>query len=205
MVSRVTSQRAARHVPGPPQEPAPGMITRYAFRLRSQLLATHKTGVYMRPMSSAARLLDRHPLLRRLSGQAIWNLLEEEGLPEARINDALDSFEAAKAACVDLLRRAADPAERATRPWVLLRLDPAAPACPDCAALRHGVVAADHPDLAIFLPPFGLGCALSAELVGDAALAGLAPAARPLERERLPACGIFCAARGLGPAASCKA
>ncbi len=145
----------------------------------------------------AARLLDLHPLLRRLSGQAIWNLLEEEGLSEDHIALALDRFEAAKAACVDLLARAADPAQRAARPWVLLRLAPGLPACPGCAALHHTVLAADHPDLAGLIPPFGLGCALAAELAGEADLAGLATA--PLRRELLPARELFCAARGLDP------
>ena len=147
-------------------------------------------------MFPAARILDRHPLLRRLSGQAIWNLLEEEGLSEDHIAVALDRFEAAKAACVDLLYRAADPAERAARPWVLLRRDPAAPACPGCAALQHRLAAASDLDLADLLPPFGLGCALTAELAGEADLAGLAPAPAPLDRARLPAREIFCAARG---------
>lgn len=153
--------------------------------------------VYMRPMPPAAHLLDRHPVLRRLSGQAIWRLLEEEGLPEARIALALESFEAAKAAHLDLLRRAADPAQRAARPWVLLRLDPAGPACAACAALRHGLLPAGHPDLAALVPPYGLGCGLAASLAGDADLAGLDPAPAPLDPARLPGPALFCACRGL--------
>jgi len=159
---------------------------------------------YMRPMPQAARLLDRHPVLRRLSGQVIFRMLEEEGLPEARIGAALDCFEAAKAAHLELLRRAADPAERAARPWVLLRLDPAGPAepaCAKCAALRHALIPADRPDLAELLPPYGLGCGLAATLASDADLAGLDPAPAPLDPARLPTRALFCAARGLdGPA-----
>ena len=56
----------------------------------------------MRTMLPAARLLDRHPLLRRLSGQAIWNLLEEDGLPESAIGEYLDRFEAAKAEGIEV-------------------------------------------------------------------------------------------------------
>lgn len=156
--------------------------------------------MYMRPMPPAARLIDRHPVLRRLSGQVIFRMLEEEGLDEARIGAALDCFEAAKAAHLDLLRRAADPQERAARPWVLLRADPedpAAPVCADCAALRHAVIPADHPDLAELLPPYGLGCGLCAELAADADLARLDPAPAPLDPARLPGLALFCAARGL--------
>ncbi|MEW5774297.1 MAG: hypothetical protein AB1916_12325 [Thermodesulfobacteriota bacterium] len=148
-------------------------------------------------MPPAARLLDLHPVLRRLSGQVIFRLLEEEELPEERIAAALDCFEAAKAAHVDLLRRAADPAERAARPWVLLRPAPGAPACAGCADLRHGLLAADRPDLAELLPPYGLGCGLSADLAGDADLAGLDPAPAPLDPARLPARSLFCVCRGL--------
>lgn len=151
----------------------------------------------MRPMPTPASLLDRHPVLRRLSGQVIFRLLEEEGLDETRIAAALDAFEAAKAAHLNLLRRAADPAERAARPWVLLRLAPASPACAGCSILAHGVLPADHPGLAELLPPYGLGCALAADLASDADLAGLDPASRPLDPARLPARTLFCAARGL--------
>jgi hypothetical protein len=152
-------------------------------------------------MPPAAQLLDRHPVLRRLSGQVIWRLLEEEGLPEARIALALESFEAAKAAHVELLRRSADPAERAARPWVLLRLAPGGPACAACAALRHALLPADRPDLAQIIPPYGLGCGLAASLAADADLAGLDPAPALLDPGRLPATALFCACRGLDRAA----
>lgn len=140
--------------------------------------------VYMRPMPPAAHLLDRHPVLRRLSGQVIWRLLEEEGLPETRIALALESFEAAKAAHLDLLR-----------------LDPAGPACAACAALRHGLLPAGHPDLAQIIPPYGLGCGLAACLAAEADLAGLDPAPALLDAARLPGRALFCACRGLDRAA----
>ena len=199
MGCRVTSQRAAGHTPDP-REGVRACCHNKLSIPGVKRLASGFPAVYMRPMLPAARILDRHPLLRRLSGQAIWNLLEEEGLPEDHIAVALDRFEAAKAACVDLLSRAADPTQRAARPWVLLRRDPGLPACPGCAALHHTVLAADLPELTELIPPYGLGCALFATLAGDADLAGLTPAAAPLRREQLPGRELFCASRSLAPA-----
>lgn len=143
-------------------------------------------------MSAPAALLERHPLLRRLSGQAVWRLLEEGGAPEQRITAFLDRFEQAKAAVLDILRRAADPAERAARPWVLLRLAPGAAACDRCRNLHHVLAPATHPDLPRLLPPFGLGCGLRAGLAGAAELAALDPAPAPLAESLAPEHALLC-------------
>jgi len=120
-------------------------------------------------------LLARHPLFGRLSGQVVWNLLEEEGVPEPDIDGFMLRLD-------DVLPRVAEFVKVFLNPpgpgW-LVRLElsgplpwgvaaeaaPPAKACAVCRALDGFVFPAGDPASLPFLPPFSLGCRLWPRLV----------------------------------------
>ncbi|AGW13679.1 hypothetical protein [Megalodesulfovibrio gigas] len=112
----------------------------------------------MTPWWNESSLKRAHPFYGCVTGQALFYLLQEHELPEARIQALLDQFEAGKAVLVDLLN--------AAPPTVRLRV--AAGACAQCAALDGMTLPGDHPELVTLLPPYGLGCRVTAEAVDTA-------------------------------------
>ncbi|MHC1791685.1 hypothetical protein [Solidesulfovibrio sp.] len=106
---------------------------------------------------SPAKLLQKHKLLSKLSGQVVWNLAEEAGADASQLEAFMDFFEAQKARAVALLEALADDPDA----WLILELDEASPACPACTRLAGLAVPATHPDMPDYLPPFGLGCPLT--------------------------------------------
>jgi hypothetical protein len=108
-------------------------------------------------MPSDFTLLDRHPVLRRLSGQIIWNLFEEyEVAPEA-IDAFLRLYEETRRHVADTLRMA--DAKKAPNSCVIVQLSRRHNLCPACTAMEGIHIPLEHPHLAELLPPYGLGCA----------------------------------------------
>lgn len=113
-------------------------------------------------------LLQLHPLLSRLSGQVVWCLLEERGVEPDAVHAFMDGFEALKRETSLLLEKLMQAKES-----IVLRIKPvveleAYPLCPDCLLFSgmHLCIGPDEKEAALrFLPPFGLGCPLRAEIV----------------------------------------
>ncbi len=112
------------------------------------------------PSSFAPATLEAHPLLRRLSGQAIWLLLEERGVGEEAIGEFLDRWNARRAEALEALDRLLDPNGAAAG----MRIVVPEGACPDCAPAGL-VVPAGHPFLAALCPPYALDCPARAEVL----------------------------------------
>ncbi|GAB7078538.1 hypothetical protein [Megalodesulfovibrio paquesii] len=110
-----------------------------------------------------------HPFYGAVTGQALFYLLQEEDVPEARIQELLDLFEAGKTSLAALLN---------SRP-AAVRLHAAPGACGDCSRLDGLVIPGDHPDLPALLPPYGLGCRVTAEVIAEPAQAGPASSPQP--------------------------
>lgn len=125
----------------------------------------------MTPESARTLLLETHPLFRRLSGQIVWLLLEEQELSEAAIGAFLDRIEELRQATIQLMVDVA--AGHGPAYLELVRGDggnplAAAPeyargeTCADCARIAGRVIDTSAPDWQTLLPPYGLGCRLCA-------------------------------------------
>lgn len=104
-----------------------------------------------------AKLLQKHKLFCKLSGQVVWNLADEAGADANQLDAFMDFFEAQKARAAALL----EALGRDPDVWLILELDDPQTACPACSRLAGLAVPATHPDILDYLPPFGLGCPLT--------------------------------------------
>lgn len=111
-----------------------------------------------------ARLKREHPFFAITSGQALFYLLQDEGVADQKRDALLEAYEAAKARVLALVN---DVMARDSRQWALAFAVEPGEACPDCLARRDLVVSlpADDALLLSLLPPHGLGCRLTARLV----------------------------------------
>ena len=113
---------------------------------------------------SKQELVEMHPLLRRLSGQAIWCMFEEYGAAPEDITAFLDLYELQKERALETLGRAFGDAGAGFYA-MLVRVEDDSRACAFCRRMRNRVLLLDDPDLAAFFPPYGLGCPAEAVLL----------------------------------------
>ncbi len=141
------------------------------------------------------KLLARHPLLSKLSGEVIWMLFEEEGVDAKTIDSFFDYFGRLLRETVALMGRLLDPDDTGAS-YFRIRQCPeivafagAAPFCSSCATLSGLVIPVSQPDFTRWLPPYSLGCRLRAECLSAEEAAGarmVAPDAMP------PAINLVC-------------
>ena len=120
-----------------------------------------------------------HPLVRRLSGEVIWLMLEEQGVPDAEIQAFMERWEKPMFTALHALDRLTAPGARG---GIRILVPDAGAACARCAALDGLVVPAGHPSLAGLCPPFALDCPARAELLEP----GHPDFARAMERALSP-------------------
>jgi hypothetical protein len=108
------------------------------------------------------QLQELHPLFRRLSGQVVWLLFEERGVPEAEIQAFSDLYEAEKRRSLELLAAALD---RGDYTHLLLEKARQEEICRYCASAADSVIPLDDPELPSMFPPYGLGCAIRPRLL----------------------------------------
>jgi len=112
-----------------------------------------------------------HPLIRRLSGEVVWLLLEERGVPDAEIQAFMERWETPTFSSLRALERLLAPgAQGGLR--ILIRGAGNTAACPRCAALDGLIVPAGHPSLVALCPPYAVNCPARAEFLepGDPTL-----------------------------------
>ncbi len=132
-------------------------------------------------------LRNRHPLYGRLSGEAVWVLLQECGLDEMGIDRFMDGlFVEMRTTIVlmDALERGAAKGFCYEAVW---------PLCPACASLAGRIVFAAKTDWLRLLPPFAVGCGLRCRLVREEDASAL------LKKEKvytvpdeMPSCSLIC-------------
>jgi len=109
-------------------------------------------------------LLDTHPLFNRLTGQVVWMLFEEHGVPLEDIEGFMLRFAEMKAQTASLLRSL----RAGPQLWMQLFVPQdiqGVELCEDCLALAGKAIHASHPALIDFVPPFSLGCRLQTRLL----------------------------------------
>ncbi|MBU1002218.1 MAG: hypothetical protein KKE73_06815 [Proteobacteria bacterium] len=113
---------------------------------------------------TTAQLLDRHPLLRRLSGQIIWLMFEEHEAPLEDIQAFLDGLQPVLQESAELIAAALSGKELYARIKLAGKVTP----CRKCAAMVEKVIALHQEGAERLLPPYGLGCPLRAEIIPSA-------------------------------------
>lgn len=109
---------------------------------------------------SQAQLLDRHPLLRRLSGQIIWLMFEEHDIDPDVIQAFLDSMQPVLHDSAEIIEAAMSGEELYARITTTHDRIP----CEGCAKMVGRAIALSR-DGAETLLPYGLGCPLRAEII----------------------------------------
>lgn len=109
-------------------------------------------------------LIESHPLYRRLSGQVIWLMFEERGARENDIQAFLDLYETGKRKNLELMAAALDEGNEYA--GLLLETARNQRLCERCRRVCGAAVDLSRADIAGWFPPFGLGCALIARLIG---------------------------------------
>ena len=145
-------------------------------------------------LSATGKLVDRHPLLARLTGQVVWNLAEEAGADDDECGLFMDHYVAWRGAALAVLERLRDAPGGGLR--LMVDDEDRAAACPECMALHGVVLSGTHPDLAAWLPPFSIGCHCRAEYV-EAAEMAVAGSQMPPHGLRPPAHRLCCPRRPL--------
>lgn len=115
------------------------------------------------PMTTA-QLLDRHPLLRRLSGQIVWLMFEEHEAALDDIQAFLDGLQPVLRDAAELIAISLSGEQRYAR----IKVAGAKVPCARCAAMAEKVIALHREGAERLLPPYGLGCPLRAELIPSA-------------------------------------
>ncbi len=117
-------------------------------------------------MKENAQFIEQHPMFRRLSGQVIWGLLEENDATQEECGLFMDTFYERFQTMVGALARTA------SHPSGFIRIT-AGPAhdalsahgdacqgCAGCETLAGTIYPASMPHLIAHLPPYSIGCSL---------------------------------------------
>lgn len=109
---------------------------------------------------------EQHPLFRRLTGQVVWLLFEEQGAAPENIDAFMEALLSMRKQQLEVM------ATLMQNPELLLRITVAeqGPPCTQCAIYDGGLLPASHPNLLLWLPPFSLGCRCRMEAVPPDAL-----------------------------------
>lgn len=108
-----------------------------------------------------AQILDRHPLFRRLSGQIVWYMFEENEAREEDLHAFMDRINDLREEVLEQTELALEKEE------MFLRIEqhgPQAP-CERCAKLVGKHIQLNMEQSEKMLPPYALGCPLKGELV----------------------------------------
>lgn len=116
-------------------------------------------------MHDIKKLIESHPLYRRLSGQVIWLLFEERDVSETRINAFLERYEAEKLQNLAVMAAALDASAGQRYSHLLLEPSRTENRCERCGEHSGKAISLSRPGLEKWLPPFGLGCALRPRLL----------------------------------------
>jgi hypothetical protein len=116
-------------------------------------------------MHDTKKLIELHPLYRRLSGQVIWLLFEERGAPEARINAFLERYEAEKRKNLEIMAAALDAPAKKQYTHLFLESVRTENRCGKCGECSGKAISLNRPGIEKWFPPFGLGCALRPRLL----------------------------------------
>ncbi len=135
------------------------------------------------------RLRNIHPLYKRLSGDVVWALLQENGFDDnvaGKLMDAvLDEMHGVVAAMSAVERN----------PQMSLTLKAKGPVCERCAVFHGTVLSSVNPQWIDFLPPFAVGCQMTCEVTSPHAKdeSGCIDAAQLLAPEYSLLCPVLCA------------
>jgi len=110
---------------------------------------------------TTAQLLDRHPLLRRLSGQIIWLMFEEHDIDPDVIQAFLDSMQPVLHGSAEIIEAAMSGEELYARIVTQGERIP----CEACSRMVGKAIALGNQGAEALLPPYGLGCPLRAEII----------------------------------------
>ncbi|BBD06760.1 hypothetical protein [Desulfovibrio ferrophilus] len=110
---------------------------------------------------TTAQLLDRHPLLRRLSGQIVWLMFEEHDADPDDIQAFLDRMQPVMNGSAELIEAILSGEELYAR----IRRDGKGVPCEKCTAMEGKAIALHQEGAEQLLPPYGLGCPLRAEII----------------------------------------
>lgn len=99
-------------------------------------------------------LAQRHGLLGILTGQVVWNLVEDAGATPDEVERFMDWYFTWREDLLDVLERISDTPTAC----VQLHVCNDAAACDACSALDGTLLSASIPDLIEKLPPFAIGC-----------------------------------------------
>lgn len=127
---------------------------------------------YIRRMKEYAQFIEQHPMFRRLSGQVIWALLEENDATQDECGLFMDSFYERFQNMVRVLARTQSHPNGFIRITAgqahekLMRdAKQGCASCTACASLAGTIYPASMPQLIEHLPPYSLGCSLGIEFL----------------------------------------
>lgn len=95
-----------------------------------------------------------HPLYRRLSGDVIWALYEEQGFTQEECGIAMDAFIAQMHAVLAVMARIEENKD------LFLGFEFGRKVCEECAELAGKAVPGSDPEWRRCLPPYAVGCAV---------------------------------------------
>lgn len=107
------------------------------------------------------RLLDLHPLFRRLSGEIVWLMFEEHDADPDDIQAFMDNLHSLLGRTTELIETVLAGEQLQAR----IVSEGAEPRCEACARLMGRAIDLDREDALTLLPPYGLGCPLRAEVI----------------------------------------
>lgn len=135
-------------------------------------------------------LIESHPLYRRLSGQVIWLMFEERGADENDIQAFLDVYETGKRKNLELMAEALNA--RNGYKGLMLFTARNQRLCERCRNVSGAAVDLSRADIAGWFPPFGLGCAVRAGLLGKDEWAEIDPVDRIPTGQTPPETELVC-------------
>ena len=111
------------------------------------------------PSGKSKELRNKHALYKRMSGEVVWLLLEENGYDADFCDTFMNQVFADMHHTLNVMNELED------NPAKYLAFEVAEKACKKCACLAGKVVPATDPLWVSCLPPFGVGCKVTCKAV----------------------------------------